>query len=504
MDAYCLGPLASGSRSALSDTATVSRVPAVICCNRVSKIVVVQEVPLAYPVTIFNSCVCNELHALYRRHLVSRDFPIDLPLLKRVFNHIINREILPQMPPVLPVDFDCIVNRYRGAKRAAYAAAAVQLGFDRFEKTWSVISMFVKGEKASVWELKDKVPRAIQFRRPMFNLLLATYLHPLEVAFYNIRGMLGLPIIAKGLNNVTRATILTQAKTHFRRPVFLMMDISKMDSCVTKEHLKLEHKFYNRVMKCRYLRRLLKFQIKNRGYSKGGIKYSILGTRMSGDYNTGLGNTLISVVLMWYFLRAIVHFFLADGDDMCAIIEEEDLASLDFELFRLFGFDVKVDISTNEADIMFCRSKLLPVDPPRFAREPVRALSNIATSLKQYYGEGINRYLAGVGQGQLSVSNGVPILGPIALKMSSLSNKPIYDESYMARYGPPAEILPITDEVRVAYAEAWGISPTQQIELENLYAPPRVGAPLLDWYNSLSDINIVLDYNTSKNATFAQ
>nr|WKV33480.1 MAG: RNA-dependent RNA polymerase [Riboviria sp.] len=451
-------------------------------CNKTSKFLLVQQLPLVYQIKVHNSCVCNELHALLRRHLIHRPVNFDARFTKKSL-----REMARLHLPVYSLQratFDEIIDRYRGAKKRAYQRGAHLLDFDRSERSWSVVSMFVKAERISTDDMDVKVPRAIQFRKPQFNLLLATYLHPFEQQFYNLNGVLGFPIIAKGKNNIQRAEIFIEAYSTFYVPVVLLIDHSKLDSYVNVHHLKLVHWVYSRSIHDKYLRYLLHFQLRNRGYSKWGLKYLIEATRMSGDYDTGLGNTLLCVLVILVVFRNIKHYMLADGDDINVVIEKGDLHRVNVALFEKLGFKTVVNIVDELHQVEFCRAKLLLTTPPRFAREPRRALSNMSAALKVFTGSGIQRYIAGIGVGELSASNGVPILMPIALKMSRMHTNPIYDESYMARYGPPGDLLPITPEVRIMYADAWGISPSQQELYERDYSP-HLQRSLLSWYNSL-------------------
>nr|WKV34071.1 MAG: RNA-dependent RNA polymerase [Riboviria sp.] len=466
----------------LSRKARISR-PLCIC-SKTSKLLLVQEVPIAYQHKFYNSCICNEYHALLRRHLVQRPDLMDVRYFqKQVRNYIL--EFIPK-GPIVRVSFEHLVSRYTGAKRRLYQKAAELLDFDRNERSWSVVSMFVKAERIPTSDLDSKAPRAIQFRKPQFNLLLASYLHPLELAAYQMTGVIGLRMVAKGLNNLQRASLLVEASNSFRDPLYIMLDHSKFDSYVNKFHLKYCHIIYNKVFSDPYLRYLLHFQVNNRGWTKGGIRYSVEATRMSGDFDTGMGNTLINLLVIRAWFNNFKHYMLVDGDDAVLIVEKLDAQYLDSKHFSRMGFETQLSYTTELEGVEFCRAKLLLLDPPRFAREPWRALSHLSSSLKSYSGSGIPRYLAGIGLGELAASNGVPIIMPIALKMSTLSKKPIYDEGYIVRYGDAGKLAPITSAARIAYWLAWGITPTEQERIEAEYTP-NWHAGLHEWFNSLPE-----------------
>lgn len=245
----------------------------------------VQNLPATYQTRIFNSCICNELHALLRRHLTVRPTQFDPGYFRRKSRPILQlyREI-----QVERARYSAIINGYVGGKKKIYERAAENLRHTRNYHAWAAVSMFVKAERFTEEEITKKVPRAIQFRRPEFNLLLASYLKPYEHAVYSIDGMLGLREVAKGLNNIQRASILQQATALFDNPIFISTDHSKFDSYVNKTHLGLLHDLYLRAYsQCTLLRRLLNHQKVNWGYSRNGLRYRVEATRMSGDYDTG-------------------------------------------------------------------------------------------------------------------------------------------------------------------------------------------------------------------------
>lgn len=480
VEARCLGLPSREHWSLLRPDARLL-LTAVPVCSKTSKFMLAQEVPLAYRVEVHNSCVCNELHALLRRHLVDRPTGFDPVYFRKItrpflktFNFNITRS-----------RYSEIINNYVGGKRKMYIMAATSLKHHRYEKSWSVISMFVKAERVPSATFDDKAPRAIQFRKPQFNLIMASYLRPLEQAFYLSYGMLGLREVAKGLNNLDRASLLISANNSFNSPIYLMTDHSKFDSYVNTDHLKYLHKVYTQCYPGdKYLRYMLNFQKVNYGYSRNNVKYKIVATRMSGDYDTSLGNTLLNLTILRSWLSDVKHYIMLDGDDAVIIIEAADYRRLDHSHFDRCGFKTVIEVTSDIQQMQFCRSKLLLTDPPRFAREPQRALTHFSTSLKAYPQHIVSRYLAGVGLCELASSAGVPIIQPIAYAMSRLSDKPILEWDFKSVFGLP-KVLPITDEVRVAYADAWGIDPMTQCLLEKEYTPPSGPCDLKSYYDSL-------------------
>nr|WKV33488.1 MAG: RNA-dependent RNA polymerase [Riboviria sp.] len=382
-----------------------------------------------------------------------------------------------------------VLKAYVGSKRRTYERAYQAVQGPRFYKQWAMVKMFVKPDKYAANVIRSKAPRAIQYRDPAFNLMVATYLRPLEHNYYEFKDKFDLRVVAKGLNNIERAQNLVDAAAMFENPVFVLLDHSKFDSHVRVEHLKFVHSIYHSVYKSRFLKFLLTHQIRNRGVTKGGIRYTVKGTRMSGDYDTALGNTLLNHYMLWKVFKLVKHHILLDGDDSVVVMEMRDLPQIDFGLFDRMGMKTEWSVATEIEDVEFCRSKLLPLDPPRFAREAHRALSNQSISLRTYSGKDAwQRYLAGVGAGEMAASNGVPILGPCARKLAALHTNPIYDPSYGFK-GTPGDYIEPTMDARIAYWKAWGITPQEQLQIEADYVTPELEDGHLklsnvDWYES--------------------
>lgn len=430
-----------------------------------------------------NSCICNEFRGLAERHLVYRGLHCDASLFTqtraRQFAQYLNIS-------AFKMSHRSVVNSYVGAKRRTYERAYEHIKGPRYIRQWAAISSFVKPDKYPLGVIADKAPRMIQFRTPMYNLLLASYLKPYEHAYYAHVDFTGLQVVAKGLNNLQRAANIVEASLHFNAPIYVLCDHSKFDSHVQVPHLRFLHALYRACYPDSYLRLLLSYQINNRGYTKHGIKYRVKGTRMSGDYDTALGNTLLNHYMIHTVFGRVKHHALIDGDDSVIIIEARDLCLVNFDLFRVMGFNTVTQVVNELNDVEFCRSRLLTTEPPRFAREPRRALSNMSVSLKEYTGnDAWRRYLAGMGLGELAVSNGVPILGPIAAKLSSLHTKPIFDSDY-GHKGVFDQLVPITDDVRLQFYHMYGITPEVQIIIESEYLTPDLVCGKLNVANETS------------------
>lgn len=460
---------------ALSPNAKIRWNPGPGCDYRTTNLDYLINLPMTHQVQVHRSCVCNELISLHNRHLVDRTrVDYDKGYISLCFAAH-RRSILECMETVQPISYVEVISRYRGAKRATYMKAFDEVRCVGYQQTWSRVSMFVKPDRYEADAIFDKAPRAIQHRRPAYNLMLARYLHPFEKEFYQIKPEFnGFKLaVAKGRNNLQRAADLSALFSDFDEPAFLLIDHSKFDSCCTVEHFKELHKMYLSKLPYKTLRMLLLCQLYNKGRTKGGIQYRVKGTRMSGDYNTALDNTLLNLVILrsWLAGLGVEARYYVDGDDSVVIIEKRDEhKTYDVSHFGRFGFETVIQRVYDPSEVEFCRAKFLDSEIPLLARNPYRALSNMSYGLKVYAGRARQRYLAGNALGEMHRSAGIPIVYPIA-------------EAIYAKYGGKGVMLdtegqykldlyrvdsfiPITLEAREAYAIAYGIDISTQIEIE--------------------------------------
>lgn len=414
------------------------------------------------------SCVCNELVSLYNRHLVDRSYlKYNVVSIKAGFK-LLGKYIKFKTERVGLWD---VVRNYNGRKKRVYHKAATDLIQEGFREKYARVQMFVKPDRWPEGVISDKAPRAIQYRRPHFNLALASYLEPFEKKVYDELKPFGTRVIAKGLNLRQRGELFMCKIRKFRNPVFYSIDHSKFDSTVNVEHLKNLHTLYKRVVG-KSVHCLLKYQLRTKGYTKHGIKYRLTGTRCSGDFDTGLGNSLINTACILYCFRNYKFDFMLDGDDTIVIVEGK--CNVDADDFREFGFDTKLIQCKDKYQVEFCQSRLIWNRGWMFSRNPLRAISHQCYTLRKYGLKGIARYLAGVGRCELACSAGVPILMQQGLRLAKCSNVPIYDRDVqwkMLVSGWALKPQAILWRTRQTFAKAWGISIGLQLVIETSLLP---------------------------------
>ncbi|APG76359.1 hypothetical protein 2 [Hubei diptera virus 15] len=235
------------------------------------------------------------------------------------------------------------------------------------------ITPFTKLEKMGT--NKYKAPRLIQARHPTFNLALGCYIKPLERAL-KFRDNFG-----KGTYDQIGAKV---ARLSRKYKYYTEGDHLTFDAHVTVEMLRLCHRFYLRCFNNdSKLLRLCGKTIRNRALSRNGERYTVNGTRMSGDVDTSFGNSIIN----YYIIRSVLadlHLSgdaIVNGDDYIIFTDVPIDGSAATTAFRRYNMDTKLlPSSSNIHTVSFCRTKLFyhPDGHPTMGFDPVR--------LKKIYG----------------------------------------------------------------------------------------------------------------------
>lgn len=351
------------------------------------------------------------------------------------------------------------------------------------------LSAFVKWEKVDECKKFDnKPPRIIQFRSYEYLYELKSYILNHSLLVKNNKGDIRWSdqpidtIFTKIYDQRTMAKIVRESWDSFKDPIAICLDHSKFDGHYTLEHLKISRHYWYNVIYAKHMRNLLKLQRRNKGYTRHGIKYKMVGKRASGEYTTSEENTLINYAMLSTYcdvngvLKYRIH---VNGDDSIIICEREYADKLCGNLawFEYLNMKTELDIATsNFCNIKYCQTS--PIRDSRgdwvFIKDPIRAISRLSYSDKKYL-HCIDRYLAGVGLCELACSAGIPLLQSFALFLLADSGltRPLgsVDKIPAKLYSKvPLAIEPITMQTRLDFEEAFSIPVQQQIELENQMA----------------------------------
>lgn len=401
---------------------------------------------------VHSPCACNEMISLCNRHMLARTIEQKKPLPSYDFQI-----------RLVPDTAWQIVRKYTAFNRRKMINALYnvrQFGISRYHAR---VSLFLKNEKILD---PGKPPRAIQYRSPEYNLELSRYLAPFERAMYEFSETNKYPCFAKGKTAYQRGLLLELKFDKFVNPYIYQVDYSKFDAHVTVDHLKAEHDCYLRAYDGdRYLAWLLKLQLRNYGRSSNGIRYIVDGKRMSGDVNTGLGNSLINFLV----LRQVAPSaeYLIDGDD-CLVISDKPI-----EFSSDYGFDFKVCLHRQLLGVKFCSSYYLPT-LGRFIRDPYVIISKHSHTIRKLIGQANAGLLRAIGECELACCTGVPMIQDFALLLISCAPKALFDPELLFKAaGLPVQISPILDETRVEFYMVFGYEPYYQVAFEQSLKTPQ-------------------------------
>jgi len=424
------------------------------------------------------------------------------------------RRLKGMLPSATPVGRMKFPEAYSGRKRLVYLRAAQRVDASGFRDTYAYLDTFLKHEKIAVLD-KRAVPRVIQPRRPEYNVEVGRYLRHLEHAIYRRIGTIwGGPTVMKGYNAYEQGRIFHEAWRSYSNPMAVGLDASRFDQHVNVPLLEWEHDVYQHCYPGdKYLRRLLKLQLVNRGFMRcrdGMIEYSNAGGRCSGDMNTALGNCLLMCAMVYSLLerRELVGHqhprvrLMNNGDDCVLIGERDDIISLLPSVqphFEQFGIEMKVERPVQVLEeVEFCQTR--PVDDGvvwRMVRDPRVSCSKDATILDyQYAFITPDTHMKGLGLCGLALTAGLPVLQEYYLALirgretitpandQRLLESGMYQLSRGLTFGGA---ITVTETARLSFMRAFGVCPSSQVALESAYREVTIGKgpvqPYAEWFN---------------------
>lgn len=442
---------------------------------------------------VYNNDVSAVVRALTERYFFCADgqggFRKPLPVKLAAFNHPGLKSFragvlyhMPRLPKLAPRQ---VVSLYTGRKRSIYDRALRSLGITPFQDKDALLTSFVKFEKQDV----NKAPRIINPRSPRYNLHLACYLKHAEKHYFRainkVFGGRTPATVIKGYNADVSASILRAKWELFRDPVAIGLDAEKFDMHVSVVALLYEHSFYLWLYsRDPFLARLLKLQLRNSGTAwlrDGKVKFSINGTRSSGDINTSLGNCILMCALVFaYAGHMSVRVELANnGDDCVVFMERSDAVGFTSALpgwFERRGFKITVEPTVDIFEqVEFCQTR------PVLVNGNWRMVRNLRTSLMKDAmclvsvpnHRTYRKWLYAVGECGSILCSGVPVAHEyyqMLMRHGTKCTDGFRDEVFRNRSqlqlskGVRTERL--VDTARVSFYYAFGVTPDMQVELE--------------------------------------
>ncbi len=422
---------------------------------------------------------------------VGSDFVTPPPVDKGLFTGRLSEfkaKLLSEMREATRWSYQQVLDSYTGRRRTIYQNAMnklVNIGLSRRD-AHSIA--FVKMELVN----PTKAPRCIQPRDPAYNLALGRYIKAVEHKLYKgIAKVFGDgPTVMKGYNVSEIGAIVRGKWKSFLEPVAVGLDATKFDMHVSPEALEWEHSVYLALFgNCRELRKLLRWQMENKGAgycADGSLRYTVRGKRFSGDMNTGLGNCLLmcAMVYAWAADRGIHVKLLNNGDDCVVLMEKKHytqfITGLD-QWFLEMGFRMTVEDPVYEMHkIEFCQMHPIEVG------EECRMVRNIPMTLRKdsltvhpmTRAKHRAKWMTAVGMCGLWLTGGVPVMQDFyqtyqrvgCNAVSNMRDDPTFATGMRLMSRGMKEHYREPDAwTRVQVFEAWGISPDEQVAVENYY-----------------------------------
>jgi hypothetical protein len=310
------------------------------------------------------------------------------------------------------------------------------------------------------------------------------------------------------MNVVELGGTLHEKWTSLKTPIAIGLDMSRFDQHISASMLRMEHQMYLHCFRHdKELARLLEFQLKNSGTilcDDGRVKFSVDGSRGSGDMNTSLGNSLIMAFIVHsYCVKHNIRCeVIINGDDTVLFVEASDVAKCDGlpGFCTDLGFVLKVEKPVDVFEqVVFCQMQ--PVyngEQWVMVRQYPRCLSKDATITTSIASERVCRsFLAGLGLAGVALTPGIPVMNAHYSRLSELAC-PMTDAE-MAERGvallqwrgtlKPMVHAKIHPRARYSFYLAFGVLPELQEAMEAQHLPPIVWDP-----NATSSVGHTHDY----------
>lgn len=400
-----------------------------------------------------------------------------------------------ELPCTSPLSEQQFVETFKGRKRQMYQKVFEEKCNIPCKPSDAHIRPFVKYEKVDVLLKDDPVPRVVSPRKPRYNIAVGRFLRPIEEKIFKAIGVVfGGPTVFKGYDAFQQGRLLRDAWLEFKDPVAFGLDASRFDQHVSRETLQWEHSVY---LSCFYgkhrkeLERLLKWQLDNVCYTKlvdGELKYTTKGVRMSGDMNTSVGACLIMTALVYTFmhLKGVHCRLINNGDDCVIICERSDYSRFDdiHNHFRSAGFTLTrepvVDVFEK---IEFCQTHPVLTSKGWFmCRSPYSLLTKDHVCIQYKEGEAFEQWLAAIGS-VAPVFSGIPCHRNVyrafarCAKPKKIRAMERDDVSWSFRnLYKTGSTGHINDETRFSYYLAFGVTPEEQVSIEEHYDEIKTGS----------------------------
>lgn len=407
---------------------------------------------------------------------------------------------------------------YSGSLRRRYLEAERSLRVDGpLTRRDRELSAFLKAEKVSL--TKFHKPRMIFPRSPRYNLVLASWLKPFE---HFLWGRLTLKwlfrarepgwlqsrlsnwgssrVVAKGLSPRQRANLIARKFKSFENCVVFEADGKGFEAHVSSRQLEQEQRVYLAAYRgSRVLRRLLACQMSLSGSTRSGWKFSRPGGRASGDFNTGMGNTLVMLASVVSGIPVDIPFdVLVDGDNALVFLAGADAARVVPHFARTVldscGQEMTLETPVVHLEaVRFGQSAPVELGPGlgyTMVRDYRKVLSGFSASHRWLNEPRFGRrWLRDVCRCELSLALGLPVLQTFFIKMlnhygnlKAVGEDPLVDWFQLGAWlASERDVVPVSSQTRLSFERAFGLSSDDQLLFEGLLRAGHEDSPLVEY-----------------------
>jgi len=396
---------------------------------------------------------------------------------------------------------------YSGLKKRRYLRAGLSLVSSPLKnKDWK-IKMFIKFEKDIRSAKPDHVPRVIS--PPSDRMLVSDgcYAKAAEHSIYmKVNEMYGHIVVAKGMNYLQLGNTISGHWSSFIDCASIDLDVKRLDQSISQIGLRKTH-----VVLCSFfgpeetdrIMWLFSKQLSTHAKARcddGEFEYWTDGTLTSGQVNTSLvGVVLVTAILHGYFRTVGIKARLINcGDDCTIFCEKEDIPTLVEGLknwFLKFAMRIKLSAVNRILEgVEFCQTRpVWTTDGYQMVRCVRDAIIKDAVCIDPLDNEvKASKWLSAVANGGINTHGGIPIFQDFytcyargadsilkGMKLSKRQRKRALDreirsvrQSSMSYWGKGMEnkyATTIHFKTRLSFYKAFGITPLQQVHLEDYY-----------------------------------
>ncbi len=221
--------------------------------------------------------------------------------------------------------------------------------------------------------------------------------------------------------------------------------------------------------------------------SSSGLKCESYGFRQSGTGGTAVANKLVMIAALLYATEGAKGLrFFCDGDDTILAFPPDQLRYVRswFRRMKWLGLATKPErLAYNLEEVVFCRASPVLVNGKwTMIKRPTDALCTVFCVVRHFRGNQLMDYLATLSVGYGNLWSGCPVLCAVGDFFSHCRgnvNKALLSGSgseYGLRVEGRRSPSVVTEEARVTFARAFGISKDEQLLIEALL---RDSAPLV-------------------------